>query len=104
NLTLAPDIENSSLGNRAWTAKRLMYRVLGTPTLDDFDARLEEAKQAGIDLSKSTTEILRLARLLPHVQAIGNVTGDWNVALVEARSKRLAELAWDRLAPWLGLT
>jgi hypothetical protein len=101
NLTLAPGIENASFGNRPWAAKRLMYRVLGTPTLDEFDARLAEAKKAGIDLSDSTKEILELARFLPHLQAIAEVTGDWTPNMVKARSVRLAELAWDRLAPWL---
>jgi hypothetical protein len=104
NLTLAPGIENASLGNRPWAVKRLMYRVLGSPTVDDLDQRIEEAQQQGIDLSKDTAEILRLAKFLPHVRAIGDVDGEWTTDIVAARSKRLAELAWVRLSSWLGMT
>ena len=46
---------------------------------------------------------LERAAFLPHVCAIAEVPGDWTPALVKARSQRLAELAWDRLAPWLGI-
>lgn len=104
NLTLAPDIENASLGNRSWAAKKLMYRVLGTPILDDFQERLAAAKREGIDLSASTQQILEVADFLPHVRAISEVESDWTPELVQKRSVRLTELAWDRLAPWLGLT
>ena len=44
------------------------------------------------------------ARLLPHVRAISEVESDWTPELVQKRSVRLAELAWDRLAPWLGIS
>jgi hypothetical protein len=80
-----------------------MYRVLSTPTLDDFEERLAEAKNENIDLSASTKEILEVAEFLPHVRAISEVGADWSPELVKQRSVRLAELAWDRLAPWLGL-
>ncbi len=104
NLALAPGKENASFGDRPWADKRLMYRVLGTPTLDDLAARLDEASRAGIVISRSTEEILKLAGHLPHVCAIAEVSGGWSPDLVKARSERLAELAWDRLAPWLGIT
>jgi hypothetical protein len=32
------------------------------------------------------------------------VTSVWNIDLVDTRLKRLAELASDRLDPWLGLS
>jgi hypothetical protein len=63
-----------------------------------------EASKAGIVISRSTEDILKLASYLPHVCAIAEVTDSWSPDLVKARSKRLAELAWDRLAPWLGIT
>ena len=104
NLTLAPGPENASFGKRPWPDKRLMYRVLGTPSLDELDARLEDAKKVGIVFGNSTKEqILERAAYLPHVAAISEVTGEWSVPLVKARSVRLAELAWARLSKWLDI-
>ena len=104
NLTLVPKVANSSLGNRSWRIKRLMYKVFSAPTTDDLVLLLEEAKTNGIDLSDSTQTILDNAKYLPHVRAIGMVEGEWDVNLVKARSKRLGGLIWDRLTPWLDIT
>jgi hypothetical protein len=79
-----------------------MYRVLGTPTLEDLRVRIDEAGKAGITISHATEDILRLAGYLPHFRALAQVKTDWSPDLVNARSLRLAELAWARLARWLG--
>ena len=104
NLTLSPGPENSSLGNRTWAAKRVMYQVLGTASLAELSVRLAAAKQSGIPFASSTEKILEKAVYLPHLAAVSEVTGEWSAELVKKRSKRLSELAWDRIAPWLGLT
>lgn len=103
NLTLSPGPENASLGKRAWAAKRVMYQVLGTASLAELSTRLAAAKAEGIEFASSTEKILEKAAYLPHLTAVAEVPGEWTVELVKARSVRLAELAWDRLAPWLGL-
>lgn len=103
NLTLLPRIENASIGNRCWEEKRLIYRVLSAPTIDELDPLLAEAALQDIDLSKSTTDLLMTSPFLPMVEALKNVDTDWSVDLIEKRSVRIAELAWDRIAPWLGL-
>jgi hypothetical protein len=104
NLTLSPQAENSSLGKRPWAAKRVMYQVLGTPSLDALTTRLATAKEEGIEFASSTEKILEKATYLPHLAAVSKVTGEWTPELVKQRSRRLAELAWDRVAPWLSLT
>lgn len=104
NLTLSPGPENASLGKRAWAAKRVMYQVLGTASLAELNSRLAAAKAGGIEFASSTEKILEKAAYLPHLAAVAEVPGEWSVELVKARSVRLAELAWDRLAPWLGLS
>ena len=103
NLTLSPRQENASLGKRGWSAKRVMYQVLGTASLDALNERLASAKAGGIQFAGSTEKILEKAAYLPHLTAIAQVTGEWTPDLVNARSARLAELSWDRIAPWLGL-
>ncbi len=104
NLTLSPGPENASLGKRPWAAKRVMYQVLGTPELDTLTTRLAAAKQGGIEFASSTEKILEKAVYLPHLAAVAGVAGEWSVELVKKRSARLAELVWDRIAPWLELT
>lgn len=103
NLTLLPKAENSSLGNGSWTRKKLIYKVLSAATSDELDPLLQQAKDQGIEISKSTTELLANSRHLPMVKAVSLVEGDWTLDLIERRSVRIAELAWARIAPWLGL-
>jgi hypothetical protein len=38
------------------------------------------------------------------MQAFHGFTGPWNLDFVQQRTKNLAGLAWDRLAPWLDLS
>ena len=101
NLTLLPQAENSSFGRRPWEEKREMYCVLSSSTLEELETRLAEAGNRGIHLNDSTKELLRNGRYFQHLSAICNVT-EWTDKLVKERSKRLAELVWTNIAPWLG--
>ena len=103
NLTLLPGKENSSLNNRTWKHKRLIYQILSAPTVDDLEQLLTQAKEEGIELSQSTAELLNGAKYLPLVKALTNVTTEWNLEIIESRSECIAEIAWDRIAPWLEL-
>jgi len=103
NLTLLPQSENSSLGNESWPKKRLIYQVLSAETSDELDPLLSSAKAQGIDIGKSTAELLANSKHLPMVKAVASVPGDWTLNLVEQRSIRIAELAWKQIAPWLDL-
>jgi len=104
NLTLLPQSENSALGNESWSKKRLIYQVLSSETSDELDPLLSSAKALGIDIGKSTAELLSNSKHLPMVKAIASVPGDWTLDLVEQRSIRIAELAWMQIAPWLDLS
>ena len=103
NLTLLPGVENSSLGNGSWVKKRLIYKVLSAETSDELDPLLNQAQAQGIEVSKSTADLLANSKHLPLTKAVATVEGDWTFELVEKRSIRIAELAWARIAPWLGL-
>jgi hypothetical protein len=103
NLTLLPGVENASLGNGSWAKKRLIYKVLSAETSDELDPLLKQAHAQGIEVSKSTADLLANSRHLPMTKAVASVEGDWTLDLVEKRSVRIAELAWSRIAPWLGL-
>lgn len=103
NLTLLPQSENSSLGNGCWDRKRLIYKILSAETADELDPLLNHAKSQGIEIAKGTTELLADSKHLPMVKAVASVGGPWTLELVDKRSVRIAELAWNRIAPWLGL-
>ncbi len=102
NLVLCPQSTNSSLGARPWSDKRVMYAALGANTHEDARAILAQAEAAsGLQLGESTSQLVAASKYMPHLQALGRVDGDWNLAFVEARAERLLGLAWDRLHPWL---
>ena len=103
NLTLLPQVENSLLGNKPWEQKVFLYRMLSAETHDQRTAIKEEASAAGFSLAIQTDTAITQAKHLNLCRSIISVQGRWDAALVEARSRRLCELAWDVLAPWLGL-
>jgi hypothetical protein len=76
--------------------------MLCAETLDQRAAIKAEAAKEGFTLGVQTDTAMSQAKHLNLCRSIVNVHGKWDGALVEARSRRLAELAWDVLAPWLG--
>lgn len=104
NLTLLPLSENSSISNAPWDKKRIVYKILSAETNAELSPLLDLARGQGINISTSTEVLLTNSKYLPMVKAVASVTGDWTLDLVEKRSFRIAELAWERIAPWLGLT
>jgi hypothetical protein len=102
NLTLVPLRCNSSLNARPWEQKRSLFAALAAKTEDDAKAILKRMADAGVDVSEVAGN-LYAGQYLPHVHAIGNVKGDWNLEAVNARGRELADFAWQRIAPWLGL-
>jgi len=103
NLTLLPHSENASLSNGSWDRKRLIYKILSAETADELDLLLNHAKAQGINIGMGTAELLAESKYLPMTKAISTVEGAWTLDLVDKRSTRIAELAWSRIAPWVGL-
>ncbi|HEF0023237.1 TPA: DUF262 domain-containing protein [Citrobacter amalonaticus] len=103
NLTLLPSRENSSLKNGSWAKKKLFYKILSAMTPDQLEPLQEQGKVQGINLAQSTSELLSESRYLPLVKAVALVEGDWTKELIEKRSVRIAELAWDRIHAWLSV-
>lgn len=103
NLTLVPLNANQSLSDRPWQHKRELFGALAARTREDAAGIMDKLKASGVDLSKIAGTI-HSGHYLPHVQVLSKVNGDWNLAAVETRGRELADLAWRRLAPWLGLS
>ncbi len=102
NLTLLPLNANQSLSDRLWEHKRKLFGALAATTAADAVVIMDQLKASGVDLSKVAGSI-HSGHFLPHVRALSKVTTDWNLAAVDARGRELADLAWRRLAPWLGM-
>ena len=101
NLTLLPSAQNSSFKNRSWRVKKEMYSALSLLTQTALDAHLEGLQSQEILLSDSTKDLLRSEEDLQHLSTICNVE-KWTTKFVQERSKRLVELVWTNIAPWLG--
>lgn len=102
NLTLLPLNANQSLSDRPWEHKRQLFGALAANTAAEAAVVVEAMKQGGVDVSKVAGGI-HCGQYLPHVRVLSTVTGEWNLAAVDKRGRELADLAWARLAPWVGM-
>jgi hypothetical protein len=101
NLVLVPSAANSSLGNRPWKQKRILYAALGAKTKQDATLLLDQATKSGIEFALSTQALVELSAHIPHLAALGAYPQDWSIDAISERSKCLLDLAWDRLWTWL---
>jgi uncharacterized protein with ParB-like and HNH nuclease domain len=101
NLTLLPIAENSTINNSAWTRKKFIYKILSASTRDELDKLLVQARNEDIRISESSEDLLSQSKFLPLVKSISTVETEWNKNLIEKRSIRLSELAWDNISPML---
>lgn len=101
NLTLLPRNANSCLGNRSWAHKRLLYRYFACETSDDAKKLQATFADNGLEVPTAGMRILAEPIYMPMCKAIATVENEWDVPMVEARSVRLAELAYDRIIGWL---
>lgn len=102
NLALLPLNANRSLSARPWEQKRKLFGALAARTLDESENIIKQMRVDGVDLSEVAGAIYS-GQFLPHVHVLSGIQEDWNLAAVEKRGRELAELAWFRLAPWIGI-
>jgi hypothetical protein len=98
NLVLVQSDANSSLGNRPWAQKRVLYAALSAPTHAEAENILAES---GFDFGEDTRRIAEMSAHMLHLAAVSRRSGDWDAAFVARRSERLLELVWDTLVRWL---
>ena len=100
NLLLLPSSDNSSISDRPWPEKRAIYRVLAAMTPDEVEGEIAAAEEQGIEIPSA---IRHRTEYLPLTASVARYEDDWDLSIVNRRSTRLLELAWDRLVPWIGL-
>ena len=101
NLILLPAEANTIIGNKSWEHKRLMYRLLASETTAEFDKIKDELRAAGLTLSNTAKEVLDNAKYLSICKSVALYDKPWSFDIIQERTERFAELAWDRLYPWL---
>ena len=100
NLTLLPEKLNSSIGGKPWEKKRLLYKAAAAPTQEEVDEWSDEARRSGLDFGKKTINMLRRGRCLPVLSSVA-AAESWDAEVISARTRNIAALVWDQLAPWL---
>jgi DNA-binding phage protein len=101
NLTLLPGAENGMVGNKSWNHKRALYRALSAESQPDLDKEKMACKNVGLTISLQGEKIFENAAYLPLCKSLGAKKDEWKLDFINDRSKRLAELAYDRISPWL---
>jgi len=100
NLVLCPATVNKSFGNKEWSIKRKAYEICAEPS----QIQAENLKNKyGSDFSKISLEKYKttFAPTLRHLAYLDEK--DLNDVFIKARGIQIAELAWNRIAPWLDL-
>jgi len=102
NLTLLPKKVNISAGNKDWDTKRLYYQHLGLDDIERIEELRQEAKERGIEMSARTVSMLQKAKYNKHLTPVVRRGSEkWNTEFVQKRTKRIGEIVWDRLSPWI---
>jgi hypothetical protein len=103
NLTLLPTEVNISASNKGWKEKSLYYKHLSEKDPSKIQELKIKAEKEGIELDSSTVEILQNAQYNDHIKSLVTYGEemDWSSEIVEARSMRILEIAWDRMENWL---
>lgn len=101
NLILLPTVANSSMGKRPWVEKGLIYRLLSSETAQAAEAVRGEGEKLGLALPVGDGTVIGKANYMPMCKSVGALGADWEPAVVDKRSVRFAELAYDRVVGWL---
>lgn len=101
NLTLLPTAANSYVNKRPWQQKKLIYQYFCSETAAEAESTYAFFSKAGLNVSKTGQAVLMDSTFMPMCKAIGKYPRDWNRDIVDSRSNRLAELAYERIIGWM---
>lgn len=102
NLLLLPYGENDALADEDWDHKRSLLKVFAAESNADADAAVAAAEAKGIVITQRLRQVIDKGDQLPLARPLADFAGPWDAQFVAVRSRRLAELAWDTMVPWLG--
>ena len=99
-MILLPAKENARAGNKSWPIKKTFYRALIAHDKDEAKEIFAKAKKDGYLVPKKTEKLVLEGGRLALLDPISEVES-WSADLIRKRTKNIAELAWDTIAPWL---
>jgi hypothetical protein len=97
NLVLLPSVENSILNNRSWEQKRTIFKALSRKTVTDREAEISRITPP---LNSETKQKISSAVYMPTLDTLSGVA-DWNLEIIEKRTKQLLDRAYEKLITWL---
>ena len=99
NLTLLPQINNSSISDKPVKQKEKIFKALSSLTREDQDKAIQES---GVNFNENTIKIIRDSEHFPYLRSLDSLEG-WDNKVIEERTKNLGGIVWDKLAvEWLG--
>lgn len=101
NLILLPTEVNSILGDKGWDQKKQIYKLLAAKTQDEFDEIKEGLEEVEVEISDKAEQVFDEAQQLRICESVTHFDEPWSLDIIQRRTQRIAELAWDRLEPWL---
>lgn len=102
NLVLVSSKLNSSLSNRVWNEKRVLYGAVGAKTQQEANEILIDAQtKQNFVLRDSTRAILDAQSYMPNLVGLSKMESAWTADWIEKRSEHLYSLVWDELIEWL---
>lgn len=101
NLILVPQEVNSILGNRNWGHKLNMYKLLSAKDPQKFNEYKKACAKDGLVLSKKAEEVIDKTKFLSMCESVSRFPNSWDKDIIDKRSERIAELAYDNLWAWL---
>lgn len=101
NLTLLPQSANSIVGNKSWSDKHMIFKLLTSVNQEDIENTSNQLKTNNI-VTENQIDILRGWNYLPILKYIV----DQQFTIIDSkaihdRSKSIAGLAYDELIKWL---
>lgn len=100
NLLLLPQYINSSLGNRSWEEKKLIFQMLCSVTSEERNDFVRKAQINNIELSFETESIALAAKYMAHVKAVSEVE-EFDTSFIQSRSDNIYGLVWEHVSSWL---
>ena len=100
NLCLLPAAVNTSLGNRSWEEKLMLYSILCTESNERRLELSEAASMEGYGIPFSTKSLLTNSEYLSGLRCVSSVES-WSADIVRSRSTNIYSIVYERLLSWL---
>lgn len=101
NLILLPRKVNSILGDKNWDQKKQIYKLLAAKTQGEFNEIKEGLKDVEVEISDKAEQVFDVTQHLGICESVTYFDEPWSLEIIQNRTRRIAELAWDRIKPWL---